>query len=267
MTVTPHVVRRGEGVPIVAVHGNGVDHRLLLALDDDLAAAGSVERIYLDLPGFGGTPALDGDGGLPELADWLVATVRELVGSDRFALLGNSLGGLLARHVAAQLPDQVLGLALLAPVVDPEPSHRTTPEHIVLERDDDLLATLTADDREEFAGVTVRQVPAVWESYAEHALPGIRAADPRAMERLSRRYVLTATPETPGTTTNTRDWPTLIVAGRQDHVVGHLDQAELAALYLRATYLAVDAAGHNVHLEQPELVGDAVRDWARILLV
>ena len=28
----------GSGLPVVAIHGNGVDHRLLLSLDDALAA-------------------------------------------------------------------------------------------------------------------------------------------------------------------------------------------------------------------------------------
>ena len=75
----PHVVRHGAGVPLIAVHGNGVDHRLLLAL----------------------------------------------VGSTPFALLANSLGGLLARNLVAQFGDQVLGLALIAPVVDPDAAPTT----------------------------------------------------------------------------------------------------------------------------------------------
>lgn len=29
----PHVVRRGEGIPVLFVHGMGVDHRLLLEVD------------------------------------------------------------------------------------------------------------------------------------------------------------------------------------------------------------------------------------------
>ena len=58
-----NLVRRGSGVPLVAVHGNGVDHRLLLALDDCFAQGGDWERIYLDLPGFGETAPLDDAGG------------------------------------------------------------------------------------------------------------------------------------------------------------------------------------------------------------
>ncbi|NYJ00183.1 pimeloyl-ACP methyl ester carboxylesterase [Nocardioides thalensis] len=260
MSTPPNLVRRGEGVPLIAIHGNGVDHRLLLALDDCLADTGRWERIYLDLPGFGGTPPLDGIGGLPELADWVVGTVRGLVGSRSFGLLASSLGGLLARHVIAQLGSQVLGAALIAPVVDPDAARRRRPAQVVAERDDDLLRSLPPADRDEFTGVAVRQVGASWEAFRRHALPGIRAADPDAMERLSQRYFLTRAPESGAPPFA---GPVLVVTGRQDHIVGYEDQFDLLAHYPRATYLALDNAGHNVHLEQPEQVEAALRVWSR----
>lgn len=260
VSVVPKVVRRGEGLPLIAIHGNGVDHRLLLPLDDCLAVSGSWERIYLDLPGFGGTPPLDGEGGLPELADWLVATVRGLVGERPFALLANSLGGLLARYVVARFPGQVLGLALVAPVVDPDSSQRVLPEQSATERDDDLLRSLPTADREEFTGVAARQVADSWAAFSTSALPGIRAADPHAMERLARRYFLG---EGATATAPVFEGPTLIVTGRQDHIVGYEDQFRLLAGYPRATYVVLDGAGHNVHLEQPEIVASALLDWSR----
>lgn len=56
---------RGEGLPLVLIHGNAVDHRLLVALDHRLDG---FERHDVDVPGFGRTPAPAGAGGLPELA-------------------------------------------------------------------------------------------------------------------------------------------------------------------------------------------------------
>ncbi|BCL13883.1 alpha/beta fold hydrolase [Micromonospora sagamiensis] len=259
MSGPPNVVRKGDGLPLVAIHGNGVDHRLLLALDDCLAEPGCWERIYLDLPGFGGTLPLDGTGGLPEIAEWLVDAVTDLVGERDFALLANSLGGLLARHVRARFPGRVLGVALIAPVVDADPARRTRPALAVVERDDDLLASLSVDDRDEFASIAARQVPASWVAFRDFALPGIRAADPGAMERLSRRYFL---PEVPEETSPGYDGPTLIVTGRQDHVVGYQDQMRLLAHYPRATFVALDGAGHNVHLEQPDIVHALLREWS-----
>ncbi|TCI98821.1 alpha/beta hydrolase [Aeromicrobium sp. IC_218] len=243
----PYVVRRGEGMPLVTLHGNGVDHRLLLGLDDVLAGTGPWERIYPDLAGFGRTPALEGAGGLPELADWVVAMVRDLVGERPFALLASSLGGLLARHVVAAMPQQVRGIALLAPVVDPVPSGRTLPPFRVLERDEELLASLDDADRVEFEGMTTRQVREVWDLFRDGVMPGVRTANAEAMARLWENYALAA-PE--DSFAQPCEAPTLVVTGRQDHIVGYVDQLALLEHYPRATYLLLDAAGHNPQLER-----------------
>lgn len=81
------------------------------------------------------------------MAEWLVTEVRSTLGRRPFALMANSLGGLLARHVGAALPDQVVGMALLAPVVDPAVENRNLPEFKVVEQDLDLLASLTDEQR------------------------------------------------------------------------------------------------------------------------
>lgn len=254
----PFVVRRGRGTPLIVVHGNGVDHRLLLPLDDCFEEGGW-ERIYLDLPGFGATPALPGAGGLPELAHWLVAAVDSLIGSRPFAILANSLGGLLAMHLAALVTDRVLGVALLAPAVHADRAHRALPDASVVERDDALLDTLSPADRDAFTAIATRQTATSWEAFRDHALPGIRAADADAMQRLAANY------ELPGERVVSpldEVGPVLIVTGRQDHIVGYRDQFTLADRTRSASYAVIDGAGHNVHLEQPVVVDALVRSWA-----
>lgn len=254
----PHLDRRGEGTPLLFVHGNGIDHRLLLDLDD-VFDDGGWERLYLDLPGFGGTPALAGDGDLPALADWLDDAAGELTGGRPFAVVGNSLGGLLARELAARRPDQVLGLALLAPVADPVLSRRTLPEQTVLRRDEDLLRSLKPGDAMAYEELSVVQSPENWERFRTAALPGLKAADTRAMDRLAERYVLDPAPDArlAGFAK-----PVLIVAARQDHVVGFEDQEVLARSFPDARYAVLEEAGHNVHLDQPEKVRELLREWA-----
>lgn len=275
----PHVVRRGSGHPVLMLHGNGVDHRILLPLD---AALEGAERIYVDLPGFGRTPDLPREhapviggpshpvkprsagapppppGGLQALADWLVAAVPGLVGDGPFAVVGSSLGGLLARHLSAEFPGRVSGLALLAPVVDPRPRNRTRPPRTVLSRDSALLAGLGPADASEFEAIAVEQTPAVWERFDAHALPGIRAASGPAMTRLARHYSLREVPEDRG---EVCAGPVLVVVGEHDDVVGHADQRELAERYPRAAYVAVSGAGHLLHLERPCEVGAALAAW------
>lgn len=110
-----------DGLPVVFVHGMGVDHRSLMMLDKAFDGNDSIRRIYLDLPGFGRTPALPEHAcGLPEMADWLQTAIDGLVGKAApFAMVGNSMGGALVREVLAREPRRVAGMALIAPVVDP----------------------------------------------------------------------------------------------------------------------------------------------------
>lgn len=83
-----------DGLPVVFVHGMGVDHRSLMMLDKAFDGNDSIRRIYLDLPGFGRTPALPEHAcGLPEMADWLQTAIDGLVGKAApFAMVGNSMG-------------------------------------------------------------------------------------------------------------------------------------------------------------------------------
>jgi pimeloyl-ACP methyl ester carboxylesterase len=104
-------VRRwpGSGDPLVLLHGlldssEGWNHLSELAC----------ERIAFDLPGFGHSdPPARGslDAYARDIADAL-----ELLGIERFNLVGHSLGGGIAAALAEMMPDRVGALVLLAPV-------------------------------------------------------------------------------------------------------------------------------------------------------
>lgn len=254
----PHVVRRGQGAPLLLLHGNEVDHRFLLDLEDLFDERSPWERLHLDLAGFGRTPALPAPGGLPQLADWLGRVAGELLDGRGFAVIGSSLGGLLARDLVARRPERCLGIALLAPVVDPVHAHRTLPPAEVLEPDDALLASLDPEDAALYAELAVVPSRENWERFRATALPGLRAADRGAVARLAADYTL---PRLPDAALEELDAPVLLVMGRQDAVVGHEDQLALARRLPRATTAVLDRAGHNLHLDQPVAVRDLLRHW------
>src|SRR4051812_35381901 len=109
-----HHVERGDGVPVLALHGWWPDHRLMVGcLEPGFAARPGYRRLYPDLPGMGRSPAP------PEMtgSDDLLAAVRgfvdEVLGDEPFLVVGESYGGYLARALARDLPQQVRGLALL----------------------------------------------------------------------------------------------------------------------------------------------------------
>lgn len=229
-------------------------------LDLDAAFEGGPwERLYLDLPGFGQTPPLDAPGGLPELADWLDHAVGELIGSSPFAVVGTSLGGLLARDLVARRPDECLGMALIAPVVDSVRENRTLPAAVVLDADPALIAGLNTDDAAAYTELAVVQSPANGERFRRSVLPGLRAANVRAMARLEQNYAL---PESPDNRLTGFERPVLIVTGRQDAVVGFEDQWALAQRFPHATYALLDRAGHNASIDAADAVQALLREWS-----
>ena len=52
-----------------------------------------------------------------------------------------------------------------------------------------------------------------------------------------------------------------MITGRQDDAVGYEDQFDLLGSYPRMTYIALDRAGHNVHLDQPDVTRALVGEW------
>lgn len=104
----------GDGPPVVGVHGLGGSHLNWVPPASYLASLGSFTAF--DLPGFGYSPP-SRSYSIRRLAQ---ATIEYLEQLERPALLiGNSMGGTVSILVAAQRPDLVSGLVLLAPAVAP----------------------------------------------------------------------------------------------------------------------------------------------------
>lgn len=100
----------GRGRPLVLIHG---------LLDeaagwDELAQSTDRPVIAVDLPGFGASDQPT----RPRLVAYAtdVSDAIRAAGVQRFTLIGHSLGGGVAAHVAEMLPDRVTSLVLIAPV-------------------------------------------------------------------------------------------------------------------------------------------------------
>lgn len=101
------------GAPLVLLHGVGMCAE---AWEPQIAAFASTHRVIaLDLPGHGGTDALDGT---PRLSDYVAWAARAIAGLDLgpVALAGHSMGALIALGTAIEHPDLVARVALLNPV-------------------------------------------------------------------------------------------------------------------------------------------------------
>lgn len=92
-----HHIRRGNGRPLLLVHGLGGNVRSFDTILNPLA--GDREVIAVDLPGFGQTPPLDGEVSIRTLADALAGFIaaRQLTGIDA---VGSSMGARLVLELA-----------------------------------------------------------------------------------------------------------------------------------------------------------------------
>jgi pimeloyl-ACP methyl ester carboxylesterase len=106
-----------DAEPQLLIHGLGASSVTWVQVMSGLADYGPV--VAVDLPGFGRTSRQDGD---PFTVPSYVSFVLELadaLGWERFALHGNSMGGLVAALVAARHPDRVRRLVLVSPALPP----------------------------------------------------------------------------------------------------------------------------------------------------
>ncbi|SDO39007.1 Pimeloyl-ACP methyl ester carboxylesterase [Microbacterium sp. ru370.1] len=247
----------GTGRPLIALHGFGVDHRIMLPLEQ-MTSGMPWRRIYIDLPWTHLAAATTTVSSAREVAAGVLAEIDAHLQGESFAVIGNSFGGMLARFVAHERRERVVGVATLAGVVEADHVSRTVPPRTVLVSDPAALERAGAD-RDAFTEQSVLQNVASLDSFRRFVLPGLRGADDAVMERIAKDYALDDLPER--THPEPFAAPALHLFGRQDHVVGYEDGLSLRAHYPRGSFVVVDGAGHNVHLERPELTRAAVRDW------
>src|SRR5438477_298777 len=106
----------GSGRPphALVIPGLSADWRALAPQIRSLRGLGWTVHV-IDLPGFALTPALQAkDAHVVQLADY-VAKVAEDLGVTHALVLGHSLGGGVALHLALRKPELVDGLILIAP--------------------------------------------------------------------------------------------------------------------------------------------------------
>lgn len=250
----------GSGRPLILVHGFGVDHQILLPLDDALTESGW-RRIYIDLPWIGQSVSEAPDT-CQGVADAVVDEIRDHLGDEPFAILGNSFGGMLARYVAHELAEQSLGLATLVGAFVADSAQRALPEHRVIVASAEAVHA-AGEGAADYAELAVVQSSESARAFIELVVPGLKRANQAVLEQIAASYALDYEPE--DVHPEPFDRPSLHIFGRQDQVTGYEDGLALRAHYSRGTFAVVDAGGHNVHLERPALVGALITDWlARI---
>ncbi|AIQ67410.1 alpha/beta fold hydrolase [Paenibacillus graminis] len=258
--ITFNYEEAGEGKPMLILHGNGPDHRMMMSCMEPLfSSQDQYRRIYVDLPGMGMSPAAEWIRSSDDMLRAVKMMIEALIPNDRFLLVGQSYGGYLARGLLGEYAELIDGLFLLCPCVIAESSQRELPPHQVMVQDAELLEELSAADREEFISIAVVQDRTVWERYSREILCGLQLADEAFMERIKADGGYPFSFDVNAIASFEK--PSLIITGRQDSITGYKDVWKLLDFLPHAAFAVLDRAGHNLHLEQEELFKAMAREW------
>jgi pimeloyl-ACP methyl ester carboxylesterase len=211
----------------------------------------------------GRSVAKDGFDSQDDVLDALLAFLDQVLPSGRFLLAGSSAGGYLARAIAARRRPRIAGLLLRVPRIHAEDGQRTLPPFRALVQNDTLMAGLTAAERSELGNVLVQRrdyIEALGQRRRGVVQPAIQATAPIALKIRTdpKRYAFSfdlAEAE------KTFEEPTLIIAARQDTVVGYRDAWTILESYPRATFAVIDRADHGWPLDTPDLLAALMDDW------
>jgi pimeloyl-ACP methyl ester carboxylesterase len=249
---------RGEGRPLLMLHGSHTDHReMMRAMEPVFEARTGWRRIYPDLPGRGKTPAADWISSHDDILDVTLAFLDGIAPGERFVVAGYSLGGYLARGIVHNRGAQMDGVMLGAPSVEADPAKRNYPPHQVLVHDPKFVADLQ-EDEQLLLRVAVVQNQQRLADFREAIKPGLLAADREFMGRVmtnggySFDVDILAEPFPA---------PALIITGRQDSMCGYREAWDILDNYPRGTYAVLDRAGHGVVTEQRELYRALANEW------
>jgi pimeloyl-ACP methyl ester carboxylesterase len=231
----------GSGPPVVLLHAGVADRSMWSEHVEPLVRAG-YRVLALDLPGFGDTPAAD-------QPPWdAVLETLDAADVDRFALVGNSMGGALALIIAVLVPKRVTAVAVVSappPVFEPSPEllRAWEAEEDALERGDVegavavVVETWTLPDappqlRERVATMQRR-------AFAQQAAAATTGSDPDPLER------------DPSALTRL-SLPALVAVGELDMADFRAGAKSMAQAIPGARHAVIAGAGHLAPLEQPE---------------
>ncbi len=240
---------------------------MAMACEPAFAAAASVtgrrwQRIYLDLPGTGGSPA--GEPTSEAVLSAVRTTVAELIGTTAYLLAGHSYGGYLAAGLARRDPGRIAGLLLICvgPRIGPE--------------DRDLSGVLPSTPEPGW----LAEVPEELHAHLRHAIGHqTKASADRVAAAFSRRapidevyldalrpagYRLQDEPGQDGAgAASTFPGPATLLAGRRDRIAGYRDSFAALSSYPDGKVTACADAGHYLPFEQPEIFAMGLLDWLR----
>ncbi|KZK05146.1 MULTISPECIES: alpha/beta hydrolase [Lactococcus] len=226
----------GKGKPLLILHGLAGNLTTMKAVYEPIFTGElntRFQRIYVDLPGMGNSNGPDDFASSEAILEALIIFSKTIINTP-FLLVGYSYGGYLARAMVLR-GLEIEGLSLVAPMVIPERKERVLPK-VEWFYETDLYKNSQVK-YDEFCKINNNHF----------------------LEKLSEKYAL----NWDILKTYRYKFPSLILLGQQDSIVGFSNQMSLISDYPRSTLAILDMAGHNLQIEQYELFTYLTKDWLK----
>jgi 3-oxoadipate enol-lactonase len=248
--VNHHYISRGEGPPVVLLHGLGGTLHLWHGVTDNLAQHHNV--VALDLRGHGrsdiGRSQLTIQGWAKDV-DALIAALE----LPAVTLVGHSVGSLVAQHLAVTRPEVVDNLVLVGGISHYEPPAREAFEKRAEIAENDGLDTLVDD-----------WLPGALSPRTSAALPQLVGLlrdmflrnDPRSYAKGCR-----ALAKAPSIAHEDIGQPTLLIVGDHDRSTPLAMTEELHRQIPVSRVRILPGAAHWSPLEQPDAIAAAILEF------
>jgi pimeloyl-ACP methyl ester carboxylesterase len=241
----------GDGKPVIlALHGLGGNSRTWTAQYAGLSDAFHI--IGWDAPGYGETMVIG-----PDQTAFAVLALALLdhLGVEKFSVLGQSMGGVVAQAIAAEAGDSVQHMALsctdfgnAAPLSEPISGSYAT--RIAALKKEGSAKYAAARSRMMVADGTSGDIRARIEEIAGGVTaPGLRTCATMMHHADTRPIAARIT------------CPVLMLSGVGDKVVSARQSQALAALYPSGRHIRFDGAGHAPYLEVSETFNALLREF------
>ncbi len=236
---------------VVFIHGAQHDHSVWILQSRYLAHHG-YSVLALDLPGHvrsGGAPLTS----VEDMAAWVIAAL-DAAGVKQAALVGHSMGSLVAIEAAATAPERVTRMALIGTAVPMQ----VGPDLLNATRDDEPLAQDMVNiwSHSTYAAKPSNPGPGFWIIGSNLRLmqrikPGTMHADFNACNVYTRGLERAAS----------ITCPAMLVLGGDDIMTPPRAARELQGALKNARTVNIPACGHTLMAEQPDAVLDALKSF------
>ena len=250
--VSLHVADRGQGMPLLLVHGFPLDHTMWSGQIEPLAERCRV--IAPDLRGFGHSDVTSGVVTMERYADDLASLLDALAIREPVVFCGLSMGGYIgwqffARHRRRLAKLIACDTRAVADSADAAAGRLKTAERVLAEGPQVVAETMlpklfTAQHLEQNASF----VAATREVMLRTQPAGIAAALRGMAQRPDFTSALAGI-----------DLPTLVICGQEDAIAAPAEMRQIADRIPSATYVEIPEAAHMAPLEAPQAVNAAIR--------